>query len=394
MLRPYQERAVQAMLSDFENKNKNSVVVMPTGSGKSWIIAEFAKRINQDVLIMTRSQELVKQDMEKLMMAGVSRDEIGVFAASLNEKTIKKYTFAIINSAKNHKSLFHHFKTVIVDECHDVSTENDETMYRELFRSMGHPKVYGLSATPYRNISYDRWEGGDLVKTTKLKIITRSGSFWDEIIYCLNNKDLTPEYLCPLDYKNNVLVKQSDIKMSGMDFNQDYYSPMISKHARDIHRIIDSLEQSHNSLIVFCPTIKFATGMSMVRDNSRLVTGETPKKERNQIINDFRNGAIKTVFNVGVLTTGFDHPPLDCIVCLRPTASVGLYQQMVGRGVRQYTGKTKCDIVDLTGNSMNFGGVDKINLKKIDGEWELLSPGHCWDGEIVSQIRVKSRYSQ
>jgi DNA repair protein RadD len=135
-------------------------------------------------------------------------------------------------------------------------------------------------------------------------------------------------------------------------------------------------------VVVFCTSLKQAEDLSGMVPNSEWVSGETSDKERARIINGFKDGSIKTVFNVGVLTTGFDHPALDCIVLLRPTRSIALYYQMLGRGVRIAPGKTVCRVIDLTSTIKNLGKIETIKLisgkETESGKYELISETGSW----------------
>jgi DNA repair protein RadD len=126
----------------------------------------------------------------------------------------------------------------------------------------------------------------------------------------------------------------------------------------------------------------------MIR-NSAVVTGKTNKVLREKIISDFKDGTIKYVFNVGVLTTGFDHPSLDCIVLLRPTKSITLYYQMLGRGVRTAAGKKHCKIIDLTSTVQHLGRVETIQLLKEKGKWELISETGRWHNQQLYRYTIE-----
>jgi DNA repair protein RadD len=144
------------------------------------------------------------------------------------------------------------------------------------------------------------------------------------------------------------------------------------------------------SVLVFCSSVYQATSLCELTTNSAVVTAKTKKKERARIIKDFRSGKIQTVFNVGVLTIGFDHPSLSCIVLLRPTKSIGLYYQMLGRGVRKAEGKDFCYVIDMTGTVNFIGKVETIKLVKRD-MWELESEKGSWHKRPLYSFMIKER---
>lgn len=388
MLRPYQQSALSAMLADSGNSN-NSIVSLPTGAGKSWVIAEYAKQLNQDVLILAPSKELVEQNIEKLILSGVDESQIGKYTASLNSKTIKKYTFGIVNSVVKHPEDFIHFTSVVVDECHDVDINKNGTMYQSLFRRMGSPKITGLTATPWRNTTTNYWQDGHMVAITKLEVLSR-GNFWHDIIFNMNNADLTPEYLCPLIYSDQAIIdpRQIPLLSNGTDYHQERYAKWIQPQRSKVVQAIIDAKKRFKSILVFCPTVDNALELHQIFEGSGMVSGKTPGKERKDVLSKFKSGEIQVIFNVEVLTTGFDHPSLDCIILNRPVKSLGLYYQMLGRGVRQAEGKQSCNVIDLTGTSKSFGGIHNIKIVKYD-DWELLTPGHSWHDEVIGKFTVK-----
>lgn len=146
-LRDYQQQASDAAVRFFSDtkSKKNAVIVLPTGSGKSLVIADIAARLEGHTLIFQPSKEILEQNYKKLCSYGVW--DCAVYSASLNRKDVSRITFATIGSAKSHPELFRHFRHVIIDECHLVNPK--EGMYRDFLAALG-SKVLGLTATPYR----------------------------------------------------------------------------------------------------------------------------------------------------------------------------------------------------------------------------------------------------
>ncbi len=171
-LRPYQQEAVRKMLRR-KNQEGNELVVIATGGGKSLIIAEFAHRLEKPVLILQPSKELLEQNVNK-MLSYVSKDEVGVFSASMNSRTINTFTFATIGSIYKKPELFSHFDTVILDECDLLSPKDYNSMYMQFFRQVGSPKVYGLTATPFRLETFVRKSTyGYVESVTATRLINR-----------------------------------------------------------------------------------------------------------------------------------------------------------------------------------------------------------------------------
>ncbi len=393
-LRPYQQLAVDRILWEKRaGLDGNSFICLPTGSGKSLVIAEAVRVLNQPTLILVPSKEILEQDLEKLS-SYVPREEIGIYSASMDEKTIKRYTFATIQSVYKKPEQFAHFGLVIIDEHHLLNVKNLTGMFSSFLnqinkmRSMCNPKlpplkVIGFSATPYRMdtgynfLGNDRMTGHPVYEafaTTKL-VNRMKGNFWNRILLNVNTDDLIKDgFLCPLEYIDRSILTHEDIPLnnSKSDFDLDGYEKILSKEEGKIILALDYAQSIAKSVLVFCSSVKQAKRLSSMVKNSEVVSAETPKLERENIIRAFRDGNLKVVFNVSVLTTGFDHPALDCIVLIRPTRSIALYQQMLGRGLRNAPGKISCKVIDLTSTVTNLGRAETIKLVKRE-KWELES---------------------
>lgn len=381
-LRNYQEAAYKAIQTYLPIVG-NDIVVMPTGGGKSWVIA-YAAQLSSNVLILQPSQELLKQNMEKLESI-IGPEEIGVYSASFNRKEIKRFTFATIQSVYKVPELFKDFKLIIVDECHQVSVRSASSMYTDFFNSIGKPKVIGLTATPYRleNAYHKNEFTGELIQSSMIKMLPRmrhkdaKKCFWDRIIFNVSHKTLLDlDHLSPLEYIDKPLLPYSEIPInqSRSDYNLEAYSNTIIGREAEILSTIAEAQKRFKSVLVFCATTEQATRLSSVIVGSRTVFGDTDTKERKEVIAGFKDGTIKTVFNVACLTTGFDHPALDCIILLRPTRSIVLYNQILGRLVRKAEGKTIGTVIDFTGTCKSIGRVETFKMyKNARNLWDLLT---------------------
>jgi DNA repair protein RadD len=129
-------------------------------------------------------------------------------------------------------------------------------------------------------------------------------------------------------------------------------------------------------ILVFTRFLKEAENLTRSVPGCAVVSGDTPKRERERVLADFKSGALKVVANVGVLTTGFDYPELDTVVMARPTMSLALWYQIVGRCVRPHPDKKSSWCVDLCGNIKRFGEVSDLTLKDAGGgKWAVYSKG-------------------
>lgn len=380
-LRPYQHLAVQEAVNEVTQRpSGNPVLVLATGAGKSLVIAEIARLLGQPILIIQPTREILEQNLEKLLQY-ICRDEIGVYSASMNEKTIKKYTLATIQSIYTKPELFAHIGLVVVDECDTLSPTDTGTMFQQFLAEIGDPRVIGLTATPYRQshmtINYGM-PGEERVTTTK--IITRmkgqrESMFWNRILCNVTMEDLMHEgYLCRPKYYDNSTVSHKNIPMnkSQSEFDLEEYEKRIQD---DEHAILDAVIRAQaisKSVLVFCLSVAQAKRFALVVKGAEVISAKTPPKERKRIVDGFKNLSIKTVFNVNCLSVGFDHRALDAIITIAPTMSIRRWVQMVGRGVRTAEGKEHCKVIDFSGNLKKFGPVESIKLVN-RGLWEIES---------------------
>ncbi len=396
MLRDYQQSALDAIRADLPIPGA-SIVVIPTGGGKSHVIAA-AARLKAPVLILQPSVELVRQNMAKLALF-VPSSEISVYSASFGRKEVGTFTFATIQSVYKKPELFKDIKLVIIDECHLVNPKA-MGMYMKFVQNIGSPKIIGLTATAFRlALTYIK-EGDSLYASTGVKMVNRvyiqdtKTPFWPRIIYTISHKKLLSEdYLCPLEYVHEPLLPYESIKpnISHSDFNLEAYSQSIIGFESQILRTIAEAQKRFKSVLVFCAETGQADRLSEIVKGSKVVLGKTPKRVRQQIIDDFKSGVVQTVFNVGCLQVGFDHPELDCIILLRPVRSPIWYLQALGRGTRPAPGKEKCTIIDLTGSCKALGSVESFEMFLNRGLWDVRSDKvpEGFHGKLLFKVKLQ-----
>ena len=269
----------------------------------------------------------------------------------------------------------------MIDECHLVNSKAG--MYKEFLESADR-RVVGLTATPYRLCSY---QGGSM-----LKFLTRTKPriFSDVLYYCQISDLLGKGYLANLHYYDCTKLDMSKVRpnSTGADYDEKslkleyervgFKDQLASTTIRVLH---PKNGVPRNGVLVFTRFIDEAEvlvrRLKSVGVNAAIVTGETPKKVREEILAAFKNGNIKVVANVGTLTTGFDYPELDTVILGRPTKSLSLYYQMVGRAIRPFRGKDGW-IVDLGGSYKRFGNVADLKIGIEYGsraKWAVYSQG-------------------
>lgn len=398
--RYYQEEANEAIKRDLHLPG-NSLVVVPTAGGKSHIIAATSTLVKK-VLILQPTQELLKQNYEKLSLL-VDEEDIGIYCASFNRREVRRFTFATIQSIHTKPTLFKDTELVVLDECHGLAPRTQTNMYKKFLKAIGNPKVIGFTATPYRTeMGYYKDEKGVLMAATMIKLLNRmrnkseDSCFWKKIIYNVSHEKLLSEgYLSPIEYIYKPLMDYSviPINKSYSDYNLEAYGQSVVGREAEILSTIKEAQKRYKSVLVFCSTTEQARHFSNVMVGSKTVFGDTPTKEREETIQAFKEGTLKTVFNVGTLTTGFDHPALDCIILLRPTRSIVLYNQIIGRLTRIAPGKDKGTIIDLTDTCKAIGRVETFKLYKNErGLWDLKTEKHdSWHDRVLFRMPVEEK---
>lgn len=360
-LRPYQQEAVDNTISFFQKRREPAVIVLPTGAGKSLVIAELAKIARGRVLVLAHVKELVEQNHAKYESYGL---EAGIYSAGLNKKqSTQKVIFGSIQSVARATDLFFNdFNLVIIDECHRVNDEAD-TQYATVIKKLKERNeglcILGLTATPYRLSQgwiYEYNQNGEL-KTTQECFFKRC-VFELPLDYMIKNKYLTQPVKVDIPV---TCYDFSELTESGRLYTTSQVEELLKKQKRltplIIKNIIDITENyNRQGVMIFSSTVKHAQEILeyLPEDKAKVVIGDTDTNERDQIIDEFKEQKFKYLVNVSVLTTGFDAPHVDVIAILRPTESVSLYQQIIGRGLRLSEGKKDCFILDYTGMGHNI----------------------------------------
>lgn len=359
-LREYQQDAVNATLKHFRSSNEPAVIVLPTGAGKSLVIAELARLAKRKILILAHVKELVQQNYEKYRSYGL---QAGIFSAGLNLKQSKyQVTFASVQSvARNLEAFACEHSLVIVDECHRIS-DDENSQYQQIFGTLQQHnpelKILGLTATPYRM-------GSGWIYRYHYRGFCRAEQE-RPFRHCIY--ELPLQYMISRGYLTE--PRMVDAPIAQYDFSQlqanssGHYpetevNQLLVSHPRVTRAICEQiidLSEDRQGVMIFAATVEHAREISgyLPDDSGALITGATPLPERDRIIQQFKHKQLKYLVNVAVLTTGFDAPHVDFIAILRPTQSVSLFQQIVGRGLRLAEGKQDCLVMDYAGNGFNL----------------------------------------
>jgi len=364
-LRQYQREAVDSIYRYFTEHNGHPLIVMPTASGKSLVLAAFIRETleqwpNERLLVVTHVKELIQQDYKELMGLWPEAPA-GIYSAGLKRREAQaQVLFCGIQSIHKRAEELGACDLILVDESHLIPRSSD-TMYRRFIESMAalndQVKIIGLTATHYRLDSGLLTEGDNRVFT--------------DIAYEVPVKRLIDEkWLCPLVTKAPTTeLDVSGVHMRGGDYIAGELAAAVDRSEINsaVVREIVHYGRDRKSWLIFCSGIEHAknirNALRILGITSETVSGETNAMERDFILSEFKAGRIRAVTNCDILTTGFNHPGIDLIAFLRPTQSTGLYVQMAGRGMRNAPGKSNCVILDFSGNIQRHGPIDLVEPK-------------------------------
>lgn len=354
-LRDYQREAADALMVSIK-RGERPVVALPTGAGKSLVLAEIARRaaaINKRTLIIAPAAELVQQDRNAI--ASLCDAHTTVCCAMLGERDTTGHI--VLGTPGSLISVdLGRIDLVLIDEAHRLGPDADNQIAKIIakLRDTNHAlRLGGVTATPFRGA-----DGGRLA----------DGPHFNKLVYVKPYVELVrvghlvrliaPREALQASYDaRNVRIERGDYVTNELadafdrqDLN-DLVATDIVWHGRKRH-----------SWLVFAINIAHAQNLlaALVRRgiDARLVTGQTPAEERAKAFADFKARRIRCLVGCDVFTTGFDAPCVDMIAVCRPTRSPVLHVQILGRGTRPYPGKTGCLILDFAGNFDRVGPFD------------------------------------
>lgn len=365
-LRDYQREAIDQTYDWFrENATGNPCLVLPTGSGKSHIIAALCKeslKKNPDlkILMLTHVKELIGQNAEKMLLHWRGAP-LGIYSSGMGKRELgHSITFAGIQSVRNRANDLGHIDLVIVDEAHLVS-HKDEGGYRNLLNGLRaiNPdlKVIGLTATPYR-LGHG--------------LITDKPAIFDALIEPVSLAQLIEDgHLSVLRSKlTKTQLEVDGVHKRGGEYIESELQAKVNtpdKNEKIVKEVIE-LAEDRKSWLFFCTGVEHAQAVAEILNRlgikAACIVGQTPMPEREKLLEDFKSGRLKALTNANVLTTGFDYPDIDLIAMMRPTMSPGLYVQMAGRGMRIKSHTDHCLVLDFAGVVSTHGPITNIRPPK------------------------------
>lgn len=404
--RYYQDEATNATFNYWlnpKNKGRNPILELPTGAGKSLIQAMIARVMFEQygqyrprIIVTTPSKELAIQNAEKLDLLLPQNISIGYYSASLRQKSLDSdVTVATIDSIYKDAELFKGASVWINDECHLGSPDGKGSYYtfqQGLLKVNKNLWSVGMTATPYK---------GNGVWITAGKAPIYHGFAYKLPMNDLINQGYLSKLVRPID-AIQTRIDASQVEMKGDDYNLVQLSDITGKYLRSIVDESIILGRDRKKWIAFLPDIATANDICALY-NSRdihcaVVTGNTPDKERQQIISDFKKGVYRCLVTVLALTTGFDVPDIDCIIWARNTVSKVLYSQGAGRGLRIADGKIDCLWLDFTDTTERLGPLNELTGNAPKTKSTSLAPciicPKCGTQWIPASTKVCAEYAK
>lgn len=358
----YQSSANAAVWNYLAEKPGNPLIVLPTGAGKSLVIAMLCKQAAEfggRVIVLQHRKELIQQNTEKIQIL-LPEIKVGLYSAGLKYRQVDcDVMCAGIQSIYRKADEIGERHLVIVDEAHLIS-EREDSMYGQFLTDVKiiseRSRVVGLTATPYRT-----GEGP----------ICGSKKLFQRVVFEAQTKQLIDEgWLCPITNKPaEATVDTSGVKLRGGEFVESDLQSVFNVDDKVKAAVTEMVDKCNgrNSVLVFSSGVQHAENIATVLrsmvwpDRVEVVTGETLPIERSEILSAFKRGELRFLVNCDVLTTGFDAPCIDAICVLRATMSPGLFAQMVGRGLRKHESKQNCYVLDFGGNIKRHSSLDDPN---------------------------------
>jgi ATP-dependent helicase IRC3 len=341
ILRPYQQEAIDAVISARKSGVKRQVICLPTGSGKTVIFSRLASMAKRPVLVLAHREELLEQAKQKIENALQGVGAVSIEQGPRHASKDARVVVCSIRSlhSKRLKALLkdRDFGLIVYDECHHATAEDNKRVLSEIgvFDPKWTGTLLGFTATTLRA------DGQGL------------NAIFEQIVYVRSLPEMVDDgYLAPL--RGYRIATEEDLHSvtGGADFVVQELAEAIDIQERNalVARSIQELARDRRTL-AFCVTVghakNLARALNLVGVRAGIVYGAQRKDVRRQVLSDFRKERYQVLTNVGVLTEGFDDPGVSCIVMARPTRSQSLYAQCVGRGTRLFEGKKDCLILDF-----------------------------------------------
>jgi DNA repair protein RadD len=374
-LRDYQQETLDKLLLWLsKNRVGDPCIDLPTGSGKSVVIAGFCLMLHESskrVLVLCRQKELVQQNAERLSQLSGGKLSVGIYCAGLGCKdTTQDVIFATVQSVTKNIHDLGAIHAILVDEAHQIPAKSDSQyghVISEVRKYQPKCRLIGLTASPYR---------------TSSGLIYGEGKIFTDCAHAVTLKEmLDREYITKWVLPDSLTqVDVSNVKLKGSDYDIDELSEAFIEKVEDNAAEILAHTADRKRVLVFATSIAHARALHMLlgaHSPTNVITGNDHASKRDSTIRAFKQPANRRMFliNVGVLTTGFDAPNIDSVVICRATKSAGLFYQILGRGMRLSEGKDDFLVLDFGGNFEEHGDPCDLNFgRKNENEKRIVCP--------------------
>lgn len=386
---------------------KKCVNVAPVAYGKSICIANIVMKLDAPTIILQPNKELLEQNYSKYTSYGF---KASICSNSLKVKQMKKRPYAKINGeyilcdevsevtyatigtiiSKIDEVRRVGVKYLIIDEAH-LSTGVDSNI-RKFIAAAKIKNVLGVTATA---IVLQSGRMGSMLKimsSSKKNLFSTlshvvqvqemvENGYWSKIVYDIKHWS-----------SRGLKFNTSGAKYTKESLKVNYTENNLK--SKSIAAVQELKKEGRKSILVFVPTVENAIELSKEIKGSKVVYGDLDTDERTKIIEEFKSLKLQVVINVNILTTGFDHPQLDGIVLSRPTASISVYYQIMGRITRIHPLKPNGRVIDLSGNVTKFGKVEHLNYEYIEGYgWGLFSNDRLLSNHPIQSLEKPTKSS-
>jgi superfamily II DNA or RNA helicase len=350
-LRPYQQRAMSEIKQAIATGYQSIMIQSPTGSGKGVMLSHIINLCHQrgsSVLFLVHRQEILYQVSEYMDKYGIEHGIIKAGEKHEDHHPVQLASFQTI-TRRLKSPYIKQADVIIVDEAHHATAET----YLRVIEQFKKKVVLGFSATPSRQ------SGQGL------------GNMFDTMIQVATIKELTTlGFLAPVRVYAPVKPDLAGVKVVAGDYQKDQLESAMMKSGivKDVVGHYQQYGQGRKA-ICFATGVKHSMALCQQFHSAGItaahVDGKTPKEDRDSILARFKTGNIQIIVNCMIFTEGVDVPDIGCVILARPTKSLPMYLQMVGRGTRAIKGKTDCILLDHAGAVHEHGFPDEVT------EWEL-----------------------
>ena len=367
VLRPYQAQAVQTLKERLKSVTHPLLVTASVGAGKSLIIASVLQWLEENsnyrVLCLTLNSTLIQQNAQTYIDQGGT---CGIYCSGLNAKDTEQQIIfgspqSVVSDLRGDGAISQtRFNLVVIDEAHNINPHDRNTMFQRIInhygmlaQTYGHSyRIIGLTGTPYRGKGHS--------------IVGEDQFFKEEICNISTSWLISEGYLTKpiFGLPEAQGYDFSNIRVNSMGkFSGSELAAIVDSNARLTGSIMQELQkimQTRRGVFIFASTRKHCEecAKSLPDGEWEIITGDTPHEERKQILERAKNGNIRYLINVNVLTVGVDVPSYDVCAWLRPTESLVLYTQGIGRVLRLHPEKKDALILDYAGNLERHGDID------------------------------------